>query len=55
MKLDEEWIRAHLPEDVRNEDIDLFSGLYLDGLKVMSVGVKVPGTFTVLLQTAPRM
>lgn len=38
MKLDEEWIRAHLPEDVRNEDIELFSGLYLDGLKVMSVG-----------------
>lgn len=38
MKLDEKWIRAHLPEDVRDEDLDHFSGLYLDGLKVMSYG-----------------
>ena len=38
MKLDEKWIRAHLPEEIREEDIELFSGLYLDGLKVMSRG-----------------
>ncbi len=38
MKLDEKWIRAHLPEDCRNEPIDCFGGLYLDGLKVMSEG-----------------
>ena len=38
VQLDEKWIRAHLPEDVRDEDIDVFSGLYLDGLKVMSYG-----------------
>lgn len=38
MELDEKWIREHLPEDCRNEPIDWFSGLYLDGLKVMSVG-----------------
>ena len=38
MKLDEKWIRAHLPEDCRDEPIDRFSGLYLDGLTVMSKG-----------------
>ena len=38
MELDEKWIRAHLPEEIRNEDIQLFSGLYLDGLNVMSEG-----------------
>lgn len=38
MKLDEKWIRERLPEDCRNEDINVFSGLYLDGLKVMSYG-----------------
>ena len=38
MELDEKWIRAHLPEDCRDEDIDVFSGFYLDGLKVMSYG-----------------
>ena len=38
MKLDERWIREHLPEDFGNEPIDCFSGLYLDGLKVMSEG-----------------
>ncbi|RRD94450.1 hypothetical protein EII17_08115 [Clostridiales bacterium COT073_COT-073] len=38
MKLDEKWIRAHLPEDCRDEPIDVFSGMYLDGLKVMSYG-----------------
>ena len=38
MKLDEKWIRAHLPEDCKNEPIDWFGGLYLDGLKVMSEG-----------------
>lgn len=38
MKLDEKWIRAHLPEDCRKEPIQHFSGLYLDGLRVMSKG-----------------
>ncbi len=38
MKLDEKWIRAHLPKDIRHEDINRFSGLYLDGNKVMSYG-----------------
>ena len=38
MKLDEKWIRAHLPEDCKDDDIDVFSGLYLDGFKVMSEG-----------------
>ena len=38
MELDEKWIRAHLPEDCKNEPIDWFGGLYLDGLKVMSEG-----------------
>ena len=38
MELDEKWIREHLPEDCRDERIDVFSGFYLDGLKVMSYG-----------------
>ena len=38
MELDEKWIRAHLPEDCRDEPVDRFSGFYLDGLKVMSKG-----------------
>ena len=38
MQMDESWIRAHLPEDLRDENINVFSGLYLDGLKVMSYG-----------------
>ena len=38
MKLDEKWIRAHLPEDCRDEPIDWFSGFYLDGLTIMSEG-----------------
>jgi hypothetical protein len=38
MQLDEKWIREHLPKELRDEDINVFSGLYLDGLKVMSYG-----------------
>ena len=38
MKLDEKWIREHLPEDCRDEPINRFSGLYLDGLTVISEG-----------------
>ena len=38
MEFDEKWLREHLPEDIRDEDLDIFSGLYLDGLKVMSYG-----------------
>lgn len=42
MKLDEKWIREHLPEDCRAERIDWFSGFYLDGLTVMSEGERGP-------------
>ena len=38
MELDEKWIRAHLPEDCRDEPLDVFNGFYLDGLTVMSEG-----------------
>ena len=38
MIIDEKWIREHLPEDCKNEPIDVFSGYYLDGLTVMSEG-----------------
>ena len=38
MELDEKWIRDHLPKESRNDPIDVFGGLYLDGLKVMSIG-----------------
>ena len=38
MKIDENWLRAHLPEDLRDADIGCFSGLYLNGLNVMSHG-----------------
>lgn len=38
MKLDENWIREHLPKDCREEELDVFSGMYPDGLKVMSYG-----------------
>ena len=38
MKIDETWIRAHLPEDCREDELPSFSGLYLKGLKVMSYG-----------------
>ena len=38
MRLDEKWIYAHLPEDCSGEDIDVFSGYYLDGMTVMSEG-----------------
>lgn len=41
MKLDEKWIRAHLPEDCRDEPINWFSGLYLDGL-TMNRWFKIP-------------
>ena len=38
MRIDKDWIRAHLPEDCADEPIDVFSGYYLDGLTVMSEG-----------------
>ncbi len=38
MKLDEAWIRAHLPESCAGQPIDCFSGEYLDGLTVMQAG-----------------
>ena len=38
MRLDEKWIRAHLPKEVANQPIDCFSGEHLDGLTVMQEG-----------------
>ena len=38
MKLDERWIRAHLPPELRDEPIDCFACEYLDGLTVMQEG-----------------
>ena len=38
MELDEKWIRAHLPEEFRNEPLDYFAEEYLDGLTVMGQG-----------------
>ena len=38
MKLDEKWIRAHLPEELRNESLDCFAEEYLEGLTVMATG-----------------
>ena len=38
MRLDEKWIRAHLPADCAGDSIDVFSRYYLDGLTVMSEG-----------------
>ena len=38
MRLDEQWIRAHLPPDCRFSPIDCFAGEYLDGLTVMQEG-----------------
>ena len=38
MRIDEEWMRAHLPEDCRDASLDVFGGYYLDGLSVMSEG-----------------
>ena len=38
MRLDETWIRSHLPPDCADEPLDVFSGYYLDGLTVMSEG-----------------
>ncbi len=38
MKLDEAWIRAHLPKAQADARLDFFSGEYLDGLTVMAEG-----------------
>ncbi len=38
MKLDETWLRAHLPPEDREAPLDCFSGEYLDGLTVMAEG-----------------
>ncbi len=38
MKLDEAWMRAHLPPECRQEPVDVFAGEYLDGLTVMHEG-----------------
>lgn len=38
MKIYEDWIRAHLPPEVRGEALDVFGGFYLDGLTVLSGG-----------------
>ena len=38
MKLDEAWLRAHLPPELADGQLDCFSGEYLDGLTVMAEG-----------------
>lgn len=38
MRMDEAWIRAHLPAESADQPIDCFSGAYLDGLTVMQEG-----------------
>ncbi len=38
MKLDEAWLRAHLPPELADGPLDCFSGEYLDGLTVMAEG-----------------
>lgn len=38
MVIDEKWIRGHLPEECADENIDVFSGYYLEGLTVMQEG-----------------
>lgn len=38
MELDEKWLRDHLPADCRQENLNVFSGLYLQGLCVMAEG-----------------
>ena len=38
MKLNEKWLRAHLPPECREEPIDVFACEYLDGLTVMQEG-----------------
>ena len=38
MKIYEDWILAHLPEDLPDQNIDFFDGYYLDGLNVMAEG-----------------
>ena len=38
MRLDEKWIRAHLPRELADAPIDCFHEEYLDGLTVMQKG-----------------
>lgn len=38
MRIDEKWIRAHLPESCADQPINCFSGEYLAGLTVMQEG-----------------
>ena len=38
MRIYEDWIRAHLPKDLPDQEIDCFAGYYLDGLNVMAEG-----------------
>ncbi len=38
MRLDEKWIRAHLPKALSDQPIDFFHCEYLDGLTVMQEG-----------------
>lgn len=38
MKIDEKWIRSHLPQELAGQPIDFFRCEYLDGLTVMREG-----------------
>lgn len=35
---DKEWIRSHLPEDIADQPVDFFTGMYLEGLTVKHFG-----------------
>ena len=35
---DKEWIRSHLPEDIADQQVDFFTGMYLEGLTVKHFG-----------------
>jgi hypothetical protein len=38
LRLDENWIRSHLPKELTDQPIDCFRAEYLDGLNVMQEG-----------------
>ena len=38
MRIDEQWMRTHLPGDCEGEPLDVFGSYYLDGLTVMAEG-----------------
>lgn len=45
---DKEWIRSHLPEDIADQPVDFFTGMYLEGLTVKHCGERGEPDWTVL-------